>query len=334
MKKITMQDVAEKAGVSKSTISQYINNRYEYMAESTKVRIEEAIRELGYIPNFIAKSLKQKKTSTIGVIVANILNTFSTEIIRAIEDVCEKNNIHMFVCNADDNYEKERGYIDMLLAKQVDGLIIAPNEKNLSVYKKLKNANFPVVFIDRKLDEDLYPTLLLDNGKAAEMAVNKLIGKDRRKIGLVSLSIQEKVTPRIERIHGFQKTMQKHGLESNEYWMITEKRDNILLSLEKLWEENYRPDAFFATNDLSLIELLKFIRKKQLQIPKDVSVIAVDDSDFLEISVCPITAIKQPTFDMGRDAASMLLNLIEQHQLEESYDIKRYAPVFVERESL
>ncbi|MDA6963071.1 LacI family DNA-binding transcriptional regulator, partial [Escherichia coli] len=88
-----------------------MNNRYEYMAESTKMRIEDAIRELGYIPNFVAKSLKQKKSSTIGVIVANILHTFSTEIIRAIEDVCEKNEFHLFVCNADDNPEKERAYI-------------------------------------------------------------------------------------------------------------------------------------------------------------------------------------------------------------------------------
>src|SRR5699024_10710326 len=124
MKKITMQDVANKAGVSKSTVSQFINNRYEYMAEETKIRIDDAVKELGYIPNFIAKSLKQKKTSTIGVIVANILHTFSNEIIRAIEDVCEVNQVHMFVCNADDNPEKEKSYMEMLMAKQVDGLII------------------------------------------------------------------------------------------------------------------------------------------------------------------------------------------------------------------
>src|SRR5690625_1340697 len=107
MKKPTIQDVAKRAGVSKSTVSQFLNNRYEYMAEETKLRIAKAVQELGYIPNYIAKSLKQKKTSTIGVIVANIIHSFSNEIIRAIDVICELNDIHMFVCNADDNPENK-----------------------------------------------------------------------------------------------------------------------------------------------------------------------------------------------------------------------------------
>lgn len=163
MSKVTMADVATKAGVSKSTVSQYINNRYEYMAESTKKRIQQAVKELGYIPNYAAKSLKQKKSSTIGVIVANILHTFSTEIIRAIEDVCEKNGFHLFVCNADDNPDKEREYIDMLMAKQVDGLIIFPTDGNSSFYNTLRESDFPIVFLDRKTEQEIYPTLMLDN---------------------------------------------------------------------------------------------------------------------------------------------------------------------------
>src|SRR5699024_7421098 len=156
MKKITMQDVADKAGVSKSTVSQFMNNRYEYMAKDTKNRIEEAVNELGYIPNQIAKSLKQKKTSTIGVIVANIVHSFSNEIIRAIEDVCELNDVHMFVCNADDNPEKEREYIETLMAKQVDGLIIFPTDGNANYYDTLRAINFPVVFVDRKPKKLIY----------------------------------------------------------------------------------------------------------------------------------------------------------------------------------
>jgi LacI family kdg operon repressor len=334
MKKVTMQDVALKASVSKSTVSQFINNRYEFMAEQTKLRIEEAIRELGYIPNFAAKSLKQKKSLTIGVIVANILHTFSTEIIRAIEDECEKNNFHLFVCNADDNKEKEREYIDMLLAKQVDGLIIFPTNKNVELYEKLKMSNFPIVFVDRKLDRPIYPMLILDNEKAAEIAVEQLINKGKRKIGIVSLSVVQEVTPRIERIEGYKKTLVKNGITPNNNWMIAEERKGIIPRLEKLWAEEDRPEAFFATNDLSLIELLKFLRKKGLQIASDVSVIAVDDSDFLEIAVTPITAIKQPTFEIGKDAAITLLKLIANPIFEDSYEIKRYAPQLIERESI
>ncbi|WP_394581335.1 LacI family DNA-binding transcriptional regulator [Cytobacillus firmus] len=334
MKKITMLDVAQKANVSKSTVSQYINNRYEYMAESTKMRIEDAIRELGYIPNFVAKSLKQKKSSTIGVIVANILHTFSTEIIRAIEDVCEKNEFHLFVCNADDNPEKERAYIDMLLAKQVDGLIIFPTIGNEDQYKRLKLSNFPIVFVDRKLDKNIYPTLLLDNERAAEIAVQEIVEKGHKKIGLVSMSLSQKVTPRIERINGYKKKLKQNDLPVKDDWIIAAERIDIIPELEKMWMSKETPEAFFATNDLSLIELLKFLRKKNLKVPEDVSVIAVDDSDFLEISATPITAIKQPTFKIGNDAASVLLDLIRNPRFEEEYEIKRYAPALVERESL
>jgi LacI family transcriptional regulator, kdg operon repressor len=334
MKKVTMLDVAVKAGVSKSTVSQYINNRYEFMAESTRIRIQEAIRELGYIPNFVAKSLKQKKSSTIGVIVANILHTFSTEIIRAIEDACETSHFHMFVCNADDNPEKEREYINMLLAKQVDGLIIFPTADNMCLYEELKRSNFPVVFVDRKLEQPIYPTLMLNNEMAAELAVEELLKKRHTKIGAVSMSISLKVSPRIERISGFKKTLAGNGILPNDNWIITAERKEILPALEQLWLQDDRPEAFFATNDLSLIELLKFLRKKKVTIGKDVSVIAVDDSDFLEIAATPITAIKQPTFEIGKDAAETLFKLIAEPDLQDSYDIRRYDPALIERESV
>lgn len=101
-----MSDVAIKSNVSKSTVSQYINKRYEFMSADTKERIREAIEVLNYKPNVVARSLKQKKTSTVGVIVANILHSFSTQVIRAIEDVCNESDLSVIVCNADDNPKK------------------------------------------------------------------------------------------------------------------------------------------------------------------------------------------------------------------------------------
>lgn len=334
MKKITMQDVAERAGVSKSTVSQYINNRFEFMAVPTKLRVELAIKELGYIPNYVAKSLKQKKSGTIGVIVANILHTFSTEIIRAIEDFCEKSGFHLFVCNADDQPEKERAYIDMLIAKQVDGLIIFPTNGNDDLYEQLKKAGFPIVFVDRKINQAIFPTLLLDNESASQIAVRQLEKKGHQKIGLVSTSIAKKVTPRMERISGFKKTVQALGLVLKEEWIIAEERHQIGEKLQMIWESNDRPEAFFATNDLALIELLKFVKKKGLAIPEDIGIITIDDSPFLEIATTPITVIKQPTFEIGKDAAETLLKLIESKTFELEYEARRYSPILVERESI
>ncbi|MGH2319079.1 LacI family DNA-binding transcriptional regulator [Planococcus sp. SE5232] len=334
MKKITMQDVASKAGVSKSTVSQYINNRFEFMGASTKLRVEAAIKELGYIPNQVAKSLKQKKTGTIGVIVANILHAFSTEIIRAIEDECERNGFHLFVCNADDQPEKERSYIDMLVAKQVDGLVIFPTNGNNDYYKQLKNAEFPIVFVDRMINEPIFPTLLLDNESASRIAVEQLAKKGRKKIGLVSTSIAQNVTPRIERIRGYKKALASHGLSVEEDWIVAEERQEIGKKLQNIWDTGSRPEAFFATNDLALIELLKFIKKNKLAIPEDIGVIAIDDSPFLETATTPISVIKQPTFEIGQNAAETLLKLIVSKDFKEVYEERRYPPILVERESI
>src|SRR5699024_5085653 len=134
MKRVRIADVANVAQVSKSTVSQYLNKRYHYMSEETKQRIKTAIEELNYQPNYVDRGLRQKKTSTIGVIVANILYTFSTEVIRVIEDYCHFHQFHVNVCNADDNPDQEKEYIEMLRAKQVDGFIVFPTGENLDVY--------------------------------------------------------------------------------------------------------------------------------------------------------------------------------------------------------
>lgn len=329
-----MADVAKKAGVSKSTVSQYINKRYEYMADSTKIRIEEAINELGYIPNFVAKSLKQKKSSSIGVIVANILHTFSTEIIRVIEDVCEERNFHMFICNADDDPKKEREYIETLMAKQVDGLIVFPTSTNFKLYEELKKSGIPIVFVDRKTEKLIYPTVLLNNYQTADIAVSKLTEAGHKKIGVVSPSLANQLTPRVERIEGFKEALQKRGIEPNEDWIIAADREEMIPKLEKVWRGNEKPDAFFSTNDISLIELLKFLNKNNLRIPEDVSVITVDDSDYLEIASTPISAIKQPAFDIGRRAANTLFELIDQSEFMDEYEIERFPPKFIKRKSI
>lgn len=334
MKKITMLDVAKEAGVSKSTVSQYINSRYEYMSQETRERIEIAIKDLGYIPNFIAKSLKQKTTSTVGVIVANILHTFSTEIIRAIEDVCGEHHVHVFVCNADDNPEKEKEYIEMLMAKQVDGLIILPTGGNIELYCSLKLMKFPIVFMDRRIKPTIYPTLLLDNHYAAEMAVNELIQAGNKRIGFISSTILPQVTPRVERLEGYRNTVMLHGLDLQAEWTVQGKPEEIAAKLETLYLAGMFPEAMFTSNDLSLIELLKFAKRREIRIPDDLRVVSIDDSPYLDAFTPSITVVKQPTFEMGKEAAILLFKLIKHPIFKEEYDAKRFQPTLIKRESI
>lgn len=146
MKKVTIVDVAKHANVSNSTVSQYLNKRYEYMGEKTRLKIEQAIEELQYRPNMLARSLTQKSTFTVGVIVANIVHDFSINVLNELEKLFDEQGFHMIVCNAADDPIKEKKHIEALLEKQVDGLIVFPTGKNKTLFKSLLKNSVPVIF--------------------------------------------------------------------------------------------------------------------------------------------------------------------------------------------
>ncbi|GAA4702761.1 LacI family DNA-binding transcriptional regulator [Brevibacillus fulvus] len=332
MKPVTMADVAALANVSKSTVSQYINNRYDYMSEETKRRIEEAIRQLGYKPNYVAKSLKQKQTSTIGVIVANILHTFSTQVIRSIEDVCREARFHAIVCNADDNPQQEKEYIEMLRAKQIDGLIVFPTGGNIDLYQTMVKEQYPLLFVDRFVKDLPVESILLDNEKASELAVDHLVESGYRKIGMLTTSLHSNITPRIERINGYKKALEKHGLpirEEHYKGVDVRQMDQVLAEMFRLPEP---PDALIAGNDLTLMEILKFAKKHNLSIPRQVAVIGIDEVSFSGIYHPPLTTIVQPAFEMGKQAAESLLAQIKGSDRERK-EIQRFAPKLIIRES-
>ncbi|OZS78461.1 LacI family transcriptional regulator [Tetzosporium hominis] len=327
MKKITMMDVANEAGVSKSTVSQYINNRYEYMSLETKKKIELAIKELNYRPNTIARSLKQKTTFTIGVIVSNILHNFSTQVIRAIEDVCHEQDFHVIVCNADDMPEKEMKYIQMLRDKQVDGLIVFPTGGNLDLYKELESTEFPVVFLDRLLPEVTMPALLLDNKKAVQLAVDHLRERGYESVLLVTNAINQ-VYPRKVRVDAFVDYTKEIGMDGSQVHVLSRPLEEIQLELKSLLQQQ-KIDAIIAGNDLALFEIFHVIQNEQLMIPTDIALISIDDTTFSTFIKPELTAIAQPAFQMGTQAATTLLDLI--HQKEVKNEVIYYEPQLIIR---
>lgn len=314
MKKMTMADVAKEAGVSKSTVSQFLNGRYEYMGEDTKEKIKQAIEKLGYQPNYIARSLKQKRTSMIGIIVANIMHRFSTEVSRAIEDYCHKHGMHAIVCNADDNPEKEKKYIEALRARQVDGLIIFPTGDNLELYKALEKENYPVVFVDRKIEDILVSTLIVNNKEAAYEAVSHFIQKGHRKISIVTPPLT--TYPRRERIAGYKKALQDHGLEVHPEYITSAEMKQIAPNLKEMFSLPDPPTAILASNDLSFFEVMEFTKANRIRIPEDLSVAVFDNIPFANISTPTITTIAQPAYKMGEKAAELLLKQIKKEDIE------------------
>ncbi|MGV2620387.1 UNVERIFIED_CONTAM: substrate-binding domain-containing protein [Halobacillus marinus] len=329
---VTIADVAKHADVSKSTVSQYLNKRYTYMGEKTKERIEASIQELGYQPNIVARSLKQKSTKTIGVIVANILHTFTTEVTRAIEDYCHGEDFHTIICNADDDPVKERHYIEMLRAKQVDGLIIFPTGNNLSLYRQMKDASYPVVFLDRTITDVHIPTVSLDNRKASKLAVDHLVEEGYERIAVITTSILEHISTRIDRIEGYKEAMSNHGIAVSEDYIVSAEPQGLTDQLEELLRLDTPPDALLAGNDLVLIEILKYAKRKNLVIPDELALIGIDDVSFAGFYSPAITTVAQPTFKMGKKAAELLLNQITKKEIRES-DL-RFQPTLMIRDSL
>ena len=332
MKKMTIGDVAKHASVSKSTVSQYLNKRYEYMSEQTRERVAASIEELDYRPNIVARSLKQKSTFTIGVIVANILHSFSTQIIRAIENKFHEKGFHIIVCNADDEPDKEKDYIEMLMAKQVDGIIIFPTGGNVNLYEQMKKTGFPIVFMDRTIDDIEIETVVLDNDRAAQLAVDQFVDNGYRKIAIVTTSIIRNISPRLERIQGYKNALERYQIPVNPAYIKNANTDRLLQALEELFTMEEPPQAILAANDIVLMEVLKYIKKHDLKIPEDIAVIGIDEVPFASFYTPSLTTISQPTIEMANLAVQLLINQINKEGTEKP-KVYRLQPTLISRGS-
>ncbi|WP_085506727.1 LacI family DNA-binding transcriptional regulator [Thalassobacillus devorans] len=332
MKKTTISDVAKHAQVSKSTVSQFLNERFEYMREETRERIEKAIKELNYQPNNVARSLKLKSTATIGVIVANILHSFSTQVIRAIEDKLNENDFSTIICNADDDPAKEKKYIETLLARQVDGLIVFPTSGNQELYKRLADSNFPIVFVDRYVSDLNADAVMLDNEKAIHLAVEHLLTNGYEDIAVLTTSLENAVVPRLERIQGYRSAMERFELPLREDYIKSMDLSVMKDGIAELFQLEKPPQAIVSGNDLTLMEFLKYASEHNMKIGTDVGLVTIDEVPYASIHNPPLTTIAQPTFEMGEKAVELLLHKFDSKKSNDP-KIYRFAPSIIVRKS-
>jgi DNA-binding LacI/PurR family transcriptional regulator len=305
-------DVARRAGVSKTTVSRVLNGKYEFMSPETRERVEAAIRDLQFNPNTVARSLKQKRTRLIGAIVANIMNPFSTAITRGMEDYCRSAGYHLIVCNADDSPETERQYVQALRARQLDGLAINTTGQNRELFSELAAVGYPMVLLDRKLEGVNADTVVLDNARGTALAMNHLLGRGLKRIGIVVYP-PDGLSSRLERLMGYRRALEEAGLPVEEELIrIAEPKPGAARekAMELLRLPN-RPDAIFATNYLVNLEVLSAVKQVGLSAPKDVAIMGFDDSEWAPLLDPPLTTVAQPTYEMGRTAAELLIKRIE-----------------------
>lgn len=334
---VTITEVARAAAISKSTVSQYLNGRYEYMSEETRCRIKQVIEQLDYRPNALARSLKQKKTHTVAAVVSSILNPFITNTIRGAEDYCKETGFNLILCNADDNPDQELAYIQTLSAKQIDGVIISTTGRNTAALRSMNQAGTPVVLFSRHFPEVGADTVSVDNRKGVDLGLRHLMRHGHREIVFFVLPFSESpVSPRRERARAYADLMREYGLSFRPEWLVETVNDEKVLAsrLEQLLAgPGPKPTALFGANDLMTMSLVRLLVNRGLRIPEDMAVLGFDDWEWAPYLQTPITVVAQPSYTMGRRATERLIQRIQGKLADLSPVLEYYEPELIIRRS-
>jgi len=315
-KKVSLKDIAQKVGVSAALVSYVLNDKKTgRINKDVAQKIKEVAEQLHYRTNHIARSLKTNKTFTIGLIVSNISNTFSSTLARIIEDEAYKNDYTVLFGSSDESIEKSLRLMEVLLNHRVDGLIIAPSEESETQILYLQENDIPFVLIDRYLPQVKTNYVAIDNYKSSHELVKHLIDNGNKRIGIVTF--KSSLINLLERKRGYTSAMKEHKLAVKKSWIKEVGNNNIerdvqaaiddLLSLPEPIEA-----IMFASNTLTACGL-KYINTLPLTVPDDLAIAAFDQSEASEIFYAPLTHIKQPLEEMGQMATRILLELINKN---------------------
>lgn len=310
--KITIEDVAKKAGVSKATVSRVLNGQYQHVTEETKQRVLAVIQELDYRPNALARGLKQNRTNLIGIILSNLRNPFWSSVLEGVEDACRNAGYNLVICNSNEEAFLEEEHIKGLQTRQVDGIIVNPTVKNKPLFESLIKSHYPLVLINRRIDNLKVDMVVMDNIYGARLAIEHLLSVGRKKIAILLYPL-EGVSPRQERLEGYKQALSGHGLPIDEKLIkiVPEYKGSCKEAVIDWIKNGVCPDAIFSTNNVMTLEVLEGIQEAGLCVPDDIAVIGYDETVWSKHLNPPLTTIQQPAYQMGELAAQRLIKLIE-----------------------
>lgn len=305
----SVKDVAELAGVSTATVSRVLSDK-PYVSDEIRQRVLAAVESLDYRPNRVARSLRIQKTSTIGLIVSDIRNPFFTDISRAVEDYAHQNDYTVFLCNTDENPEKEKMYLDLMDAENVAGMILSPTRHTAQVFSQVYRSDIPVVVIDRHVPHPELDHVLLDNVEAAQKLVNHLIADGHQRI---AATFGVASTTGAERREGYLRALKENGIKPDPELslFVDAKEEAGCDAVLKLLSLPQPPQAIFTTNSLLTAGALRAIRQKNLSIPDEIAIAGFDETRWTTLIVPPLTVIAQPTQEIGQIATELLISRIK-----------------------
>ncbi len=303
----SIKDVAKAAGVSTATVSRVLANNAP-IKEETRKRVLEAVAQLNYRPNLIARSLRAQKSAKIGLVVSDIRNPFFTAIGRAVEDAAYEQGYSVLMCNTDENPEKEELYLNLLHDENVAGVIFSPTHQFSASFNS-HDTTMPFVVIDRAVEGKGTDMVLLDNVSAAYELTNHLLENGYRK--LAGLFGDASATGQ-ERSHGFLKALRENQLNPVAVHFIPPRIKQGYDTTIALLEGPNRPDAILTSNSLLTAGALQALRDKKISVPNEAALVGFDETTWGDLVDPPITVMTQPTEEIGRIATELLFQRIRE----------------------
>ncbi|WP_432664266.1 LacI family DNA-binding transcriptional regulator [Wukongibacter baidiensis] len=319
---IKIQDVAKKAGVSTATVSRVING-YEHVSDKLKNRVQDAIDELNYKPNQIAKSLASQKTNLIGILVPDLKYEYYANMLSSIEEYASQKNYNIIVCNIKEDLDKEIRYINILKEMWVDGIILMHEKLNDNIKKLLLECEIPTVLASIKLEGLDFPSVNIDDFKAAYDATKYLIDLGHRKIAIIAGDMRD-YTAGSERFRGY-----KQALVDNDIAFVPKYfgqgnfniQDGYNAMGKLLENEIDLPTAVFAVSDSMAVGAMNYMIDRGYNVPDDISIIGFDDIDLASAVRPKLTTINQPAEKIGSLAVELLIKYIEKEYDEHDKEI-------------
>jgi len=314
IKDLTIKDIAKIAGVSTMTVSRVINNE-KYVKTETKDRVLKLILEYGYEPNFFAKSLKSRKSKTIGLIIGDIENPYYSRLAKGVIDVAESSDYNVIVCNSKYKAELSERYINMLIKKGVDGVLIATVDVFSELINKLNKRDIPFVLITRKLDLPGINYITADDYLGGRIAAEYLISLGHKKIFFLKAA---NVWGSNERIRAFTDVLKENSIYYDESYFsdYLENLDQSYNTTKKFLTEDKNKNftAIIGGNDFLAIGAMEAIIESGLNIPEDISLIGYDNLNITSILKVSLTTVQQPKLRFGELATKRIIQMIENHE--------------------
>jgi LacI family transcriptional regulator len=302
----TIRDVARLAGVSTATVSATINKSAK-VSDALQLRVLDAVRQLGYAPDGVARSLKKGRTQLVGLVIADVTNPFFAELVHVIGQAAQAAGYAVLLCNTDQEPEKEQLYLQLMRTHRADGVILTPTGEGPGYAAGLGGLGLPLVLLDRSVAGVAADSVTLDNRAAGRLATRHLLELGHRRIAAITGPAHLSVAA--ERLAGFAEALAEQGLAPDPALVrhADFREQGGLEACLSVMAEPARPTALFVANNHMLIGVMRGLTQLGLACPADVSVAAIDDFPWANAFTPRLTTVRQPVREMGETALRLLL---------------------------